>query len=62
MYDPHHPYASEVDCEEPNVEQEPEPESRSINDICTKHRVALEKLTVSQDVDVGHLEGGWIGD
>jgi len=43
-------YASEIDCEESNVEQEPELESRSITDICTKFRVALERLETSQVV------------
>jgi len=49
LYAPYLLYAYEVDCEETNFEQEPEPDSRSITDICIKLRVALERLVASQD-------------
>ena len=41
-------YASEADNKEPNVEQESELKSRSITDICTELREALERLVASQ--------------
>jgi len=44
-YDPHLLY---VACNEPNVEQEPEPESRSITDIYIELQAALERLVASQ--------------
>ena len=45
-------YASKADYNDPNVEQEPEHESRSFADICTKLLNEIRKLVASQNVKV----------
>ena len=47
----HAPFFLYVDCKESNVEQDPD--NRSITDICTELREALERYEASQAVKIG---------